>query len=596
MAFDGITVAGLVAELNNKLIDGRIVKIQQPEKDEILLTIKAGDTYRLFMSANASLPLIYLTEENKQSPAVAPTFCMLLRKHFNSAKIINIRQGYGSECSLERSVDITIEHLDEMGDLCRKHLIIEIMGKHSNIILCDEDYKIMDAIKRVSGFMSSVREVLPGREYFLPQTVEKANPFGLEYDGFKASVIDKPGSVSKNLYSGITGISPQAAEEIAGRAGIAGESQACELTEDLKIHLFKTFMRLMDEVINCEFKPALIYKSGEAYEFTVLESSIYSDYEEITVEYTESVSAMLQAFYSARNMKTVVHQKSSDLRKIVNIAIEREAKKLDLQLKQLEDTEKREKYKVYGELITAYGYSVEYGSKQMKALNYYTNEEVTIPLDPTIAPIDNAKKYFDKYSKLKRTYEALTSLTEETKQALEHLKSVALSLEIATGEDDLNQIKKELTDNGYIKFHSTKEKTKVNRGGKQPKQAKIKSSPLHYVSPEGIHFYVGKNNTQNDEITFGFAANSDWWFHAKGCPGSHVIMKCTNDEMPDIAFEDAGALAAYYSSAPRDGKTEVDYVRKKEVKKPANAKPGFVVYYTNYSLVAKPDISRLTLL
>ncbi len=592
MAFDGVTVAGVIDELNKKLLDGRIIKIQQPEKDEIILTIKAYDTYKLFMSANASLPLIYLTEENKPSPAVAPAFCMLLRKHFNSARIIGIHQGFGEEPSLERSVDICIEHLDEMGDVCQKHLIIEIMGKHSNIILCDNEYTIMDSIKRVSGFMSSVREVLPGRKYFLPQTVEKANPLTVDFEGFSKSVFEKPGALSKTIYSGITGISPQAAEEILFRAGISGDMQATELTGDLKLHLFKTFSRFIDEIREGNFKPTLIYKDGALQEFTVLECNAYDEAENYSKEEAGSVSEMLYKYYAAKNLRTVVHQKSSDLRKIVNTAIEREAKKLELQLKQLADTEKRDKYKVYGELITAYGYSVPQGSKSMTALNYYTNEEVTIPLDSTIAPIDNAKKYFDKYAKLKRTYEALTTLTEETKQALDHLMSISLSLEIATGENDLNQIKKELTDSGYIKFHAIKDKQGKN--GQKQKTQKIKSEPLHYVSPEGVHFYVGKNNTQNDELTFNFASNADWWFHAKGCPGSHVIMRTEGQEMPDIAFEDAGALAAYYSSSPRDGKVEVDYVKKKEVKKPANAKPGFVVYYTNYSLVAKPDISRLT--
>lgn len=593
MAFDGVTVAGIIYELNKKIVDGRIVKVQQPEKDELLLTIKAGETYKLFMSANASLPLIYLTEENKPSPAVAPAFCMLLRKHFNSARIISVHQGHKEEQSLERAIDITIEHLDEMGDLAQKHLIIEIMGKYSNIILCDSEYKILDSIKRVSGFMSSVREVLPGREYFLPQTVDKVNPYSVNCEVFTADVLGKAGPISKILYTGITGISPQAAEEILARSGISGDIQGTELSEDMKIHLFKTFERYMDEIKNGEFVPSLIYRNGEMSEFCALKCNMYNDDSDTEVKETDSVSKMLYQYYAARNLRTVVHQKSSDLRRIVNTAIEREAKKLDLQLKQLADTDKREKYKVYGELITAYGYNVPAGAKSMVALNYYTNEDVTIPLDSTIAPIENAKKYFDKYAKLKRTYEALITLTEETRASLEHLKSIALSLELATGEDDLNQIKKELTDSGYIRFHAVK--TKAGKNGKTIKQQKIKSEPLHYVSPEGIHFYVGKNNTQNDELTFGFATNADWWFHAKGCPGSHVIMKAVADELPDIAFEDAGALAAFYSSQSSDGKVEIDYVKKKEVKKPANAKPGFVVYYTNYSLIAKTDISRLTL-
>ncbi len=581
MAFDGITIAALVYELNENLIDGRITKIQQPEKDELLLTIKKDNTYRLFISANASVPLIYLTDDTKTSPMSAPAFCMLLRKHFTSAKIKDIKQG-DVPGSLERMVDMTIEHFDEMGDLKEKHLITEIMGKHSNIILCDEDYTILDSIKRVSGFLSSVREVLPGRKYFLPKTVDKKEALTLDEAGFNDAVILKPQPLSKAIYLGITGLSPQAAEEILCRAGIPGEMTGSELSEDLRIHLFKTYKRFMDDVENKAFHPFMIFKGNEAYEFSAFDYRIY-DAENMVKKEFPSISEVLHSFYALKNENAVMHQKSSDLRRIVSNAVERESKKLELQLKQLSDTDKRDKYRVYGELITTYGYSVESGSKSMTVTDYYTNEPVTIPLDPLLSPIENAKKYFDKYSKLKRTYEALTGLTAETKEALEYLKSVQLSLNLAASEDDLTQVKNELVNAGFIKRHTDKSgKTKT----------KVKSTPMHYVSPEGVHFYVGRNNIQNDELTFGFADNNDWWFHAKGVPGSHVIMKCEG-EAPDKAFEDAGALAAFYSAASKEEKVSIDYIRKKEVKKPANAKPGFVIYHTNFSLIAKTDISGL---
>ncbi len=587
MAFDGITTAGLVAELNRKIKGGRITKIQQPEKDEIILVIKADDTFRLFISANASLPLIYLTDDNKTSPATAPAFCMLLRKHFGSAKIREIRQGAGDEPSLERMIDITVEHFDEMGDLKEKHLITEIMGKHSNIILCDESYKIVDSIKRVSGFVSSVREVLPGRDYFLPKTVDKLEPLNIDFEGFERAVFSKAMPLSKAVYTGLTGISPQAAEETLFRAGISPDITPSDISEDLRIHLFKTFSRLMEEVKDAEFRPCMIFKDKTPYDFSVLDYRLYDENIDCEKVFKDSVSKVLRDFYAQKSANTVMRQKSADLRRIVQTAIEREAKKLELQTRQLEDTEKRDRFRVYGELITTYGYSAEPGAKTLKTTDYYTGEEVTIPLDPELGVIENAKRYFDRYSKLKRTYEALNVQIVETKEALEYLKTVLLSLDIAVTENDLNQIKQELTDCGYIKFHLRKEDN-----GKK-KQKNIKSEPLRFVSPEGVSFYVGKNNIQNEELTFGFASNNDWWFHAKGCPGSHVIMKC-DGEIPDCAFEDAGALAAYFSSAASNGKVEVDYVRRKEVKKPANGKPGLVIYHTNYSLVAKADISRLT--
>jgi len=263
-----------------------------------------------------------------------------------------------------------------------------------------------------------------------------------------------------------------------------------------------------------------------------------------------------------------------------------------LQLKQLKDTEKRENYKVYGELITAYGYGVEPGAKSMQALNYYPNDKITIPLDETLTAMENAKKYFEKYNKLKRTHEALSVFIKETKEALDYMESVRLSLDLALTEDDLNAIKEELIESGYLRRHIDKN-TK-----KKPQKIKLKNTPLHYVSSDGYHLYVGKNNLQNDELTFQFATGGDWWFHAKGIPGSHVILKTggtATEELPDRVFEEAASLAAYYSKGRDNEKVEIDYIEKKHVKKPAGGKPGFVVYYTNYSMMATPDISGLTL-
>ena len=587
MAFDGITVACLADELNRRLKGGRISKIAQPEKDEILLTIKAEENLRLLISANASLPLMYITEENKPSPMTAPAFCMLLRKHFNSARITEIRQGFGEE-SPERTVDFSIEHLDEMGDLKIKHLIVEIMGKYSNIILCDENYRILDSIKRVNSFMSSVREVLPGRDYFLPGAEDRGNPLNMGYDDFRKFVLSKNIPLSKAIYTGLTGISPMASEEMLRRAGLDGRLPANGIDEDLGLHLFKCIQRAADDIKEKRFTPFIMLEDGVPFEFSVIPLS-----EEVTGHYEirryDSVSKLLYDFYSEKNAATAIKQRSSDLRKIVNTAIEREAKKLSLQQKQLEDTGKRDKYRIYGELLTAYGYGAEQGAKEIEVYDHYSDKQIKIPLDPDLTPIQNAKKYFERYSKLKRTFDALSVYIEETASALEHLNSVALSLEIATDENDLAQIKKELTESGYIRYHA--QKNDKNKG-----KNRIKSSPLHFVSPEGIHFYVGKNNMQNDELTFGLATNNDWWFHAKGCPGSHVIMQTGNSEVPDKAFEYAGALAAHFSSAAKNGKVEVDYVKKKEIRKPANAKPGFVIYHTNYSLVATTDISALTLI
>lgn len=574
MAFDGITIANIVHELNRNLLDGRINKIAQPETDELLLTIKTpGGQRRLSISASASLPLIYLTEGNKPSPMTAPNFCMLLRKHINNGRITKIWQP-----KLERIIHFEIEHLDELGDLCKKELIVEIMGKHSNIIFCNEDGTIIDSIKHVSSQMSSVREVLPGRTYFIPDTMEKSDPLSVSFAEFQRVLTEKPMPLAKAVYTSFTGISPVVAEEICYLSGIDSALTPRELSEDLLTHLYRQFTLYFEEVTAGHFSPAIYYHGAEPKEFSALPLTHFSQY--IRKEY-DSISRLLEDYYAEKNTLTRIRQKSVDLRRVVQTALERNRKKYDLQAKQLRDTENREKFKVYGELIHTYGYNLKPGAKKLEALNYYTNEMITIPLDSTKTPQENALKYFEKYNKQKRTFEALTSLIEETRDDISYLESVSNALDIALSEDDLTQIKEELIESGYIRRKFTKKKVKIT------------SKPSHYLSSDGYHIYVGKNNLQNEELTFHFASGNDWWFHAKGIPGSHVIVKTNGEELPDRTFEEAGKLAAYYSKNRGSEKIEIDYIEKKHVKKPKGGKPGFVVYYTNYSLMIDSDISQI---
>ena len=575
MAFDGITIANIVTELNQTITGGKINKIAQPENDELIITIKnQRKQYRLFLSASASLPLIYLTETNKPSPLTAPNFCMLLRKHIGSGKIIAIEQP-----GMERIIRFTIEHLNELGDLCTKYLIVEIMGKHSNIIFCNEEDQIIDSIKHVSAHMSSVREVLPGRPYFIPETQSKLNPFVLTEEIFQEKIFPRPVNVAKAIYTSITGISPLMAEEVCYRAGIDGGIPTDGLEDVERVHLAHTFLRMVDDIRDGHFEPNIIYKGKEPVEFACFPLSQYQDYRAVSYP---SIFPVLETYYAEKNIVTKMRQKTVDLRKIVQNALERNVKKYQLQQKQLKDTEKKEKYRVWGELLNTYGYEVEPGAKSMEALNYYTNEMIQIPLDETMTPQENAKKYFDKYSKLKRTKEALDTLLQETGDEIKHLESIAASLDIASSEEDLVQIKEEMMEYGYVK--------RKNTGGKK---VKVTSRPYHYISSDGYDIYVGKNNFQNDELSFKFASGNDWWFHAKGQPGSHVIVKSKNEELPDRTFEEAGKLAAYYSKGRQAPKVEIDYTQKKNLRKPSGGKPGFVVYYTNYSLLIEPDITGL---
>lgn len=618
MAFDGITVAAVVRECKDLLTGSRIYKIAQPEADELQLTLKTrtGQHY-LLLSANASLPLIYLTGKTKQSPLTAPNFCMLLRKHIQNGRIIEITQP-----GLERIVQIDIEHLNELGDLCRKKLVVEVMGKHSNIIFCNEEGMIIDSIKHISGMVSSVREVLPGKTYFIPKTEDKADPAAFMGDSmsetekertFSDLVFQKPAPLYKALYSTFTGFSPILAQELCFRAGLdpdrsalsyrqEGASVSADGLTDTSVTtdvlsdippfrseqadfrqsaaglLYREFAIIMNQVMTGGFSPAIYYDKKAPVEFSALPMQLYSD---ASAKTFSSVSALLEVYYAERNALTRIRQRSADLRKIVQTILERTVKKYDLQCLQIKDTEKREKYKLYGELLHTYGYDAEPGARSLEALNYYTGEIVKIPLDPTLTASENAKKYFDRYGKLKRTYETLSELTVQVKEEIDHLESIAASLEIAEQESDLVQIKEELIAAGYIR----------RKGG--AKKEKITSRPFHYISSDGFHMYVGKNNFQNDELTFKFAVGNDWWFHAKGQPGSHVIVRTDGAELPDSTFEEAARLAAHYSRGRGQAKVEIDYTEKKNVKKPGGAKPGFVVYYTNYSMMIDSDISGI---
>lgn len=578
MAFNGITIHALTHELHTALSGGRISKIVQPEKEELLLTIKTADgNLRLLASANASLPLLYLTSENKNAPLTAPNFCMLLRKHIGNGRISSVTQE-----GLERVVRITIEHLDDLGDPAKKYLFIELMGKHSNIIFCDDKMMILDAIKHVGANVSSVREVLPGRKYFVPTQEEKRDALSISRDEFFA-LLQKAMPLSKWFPAQFVGFSAVTANELCYLAGVDSDASTASLIA--ADALYDAFSNLITHLKENTYAPCLVLDKDteKPLEFSALPLSHYAD--ERVVPYT-SVSKLLEDFYATKNKFTNMQSRSADLRKLVRTFLDRNIKKLALQEKQLKDTEKMETYRLRGELLQAYAHEIEDGAKSAEVLNYYTNEPVTIPLDETKTAMENANAAFEKYAKLKRTKENLTELVEETRATIAHLSSIEESINFSESEADLRQIRTELVDAGFLRY----------RAHKGPK-AQEKSKPLHFQHEDGFDIYVGKNNTQNDELTFKFATGNDWWFHSKVITGSHVILKCggkSEDEIPDRVFEDAASLAGYFSSARESDKVEIDYVQKKEVKKPNGAAPGYVIYYTNYSMTVKPEIRNMS--
>ena len=582
MAFDGSAVYAIVRELQEKLTDGRILKIAQTEKDELIITVKKeAVTYRLLICVSPSHPVCYLTDQSKNAPAQAPAFCMLLRKHMINGRIRSV-----SQPSMERIINIDIEHFDEMGDLRTNTLTVELMGKYSNIILRNDE-KIIDSIKHVSALMSSVREVCPGKVYFIPFSC-KLDPFKADADGF-SELICRDGSlvISKALYINITGFSPVFSEEVLLRAGIDSDRPVSSITVHEKELIFSSFRQVMKELSD-SLCPSIIYKNGEPYDFTVLYYTLF-DSPEYTVKKYNSISVLLSDFYRERQAVTSVRQKTADLRQIVHTLLNKNYKKYDLQLRQLKETEKKDRYRLYGELLTAYGYEAHTGLNVFETTDFYTGEPVSIPLDSTISAIENGKKYFSKYAKLKRTAKALESIIVKTRAQIDHLESIMLAIDMAKDEADIADLRKELSDSGFIRKPDTSKK-----GLKKPDAHK--SKPLHYISSDGFHIYVGKNNIQNDYITFSLASSDDWWFHAKDRPGSHVIVRSQGRTLPVRTFEEAASLAAHYSKSDGESKAEVQYTLRKNLRKPADSRPGFVIFNSYYSMAAPADIKSIRLL
>lgn len=579
MALDGITVNSIVCELTDKLLGGRIDKIYQPQKDEIIISVRSiGSNFKLLMSANPSHPRIQLTSVNKDNPMTPPMFCMVLRKHVAGSKITNIYQP-----DFERVVVLELDSLNEMGDMTTKRLIIEIMGKHSNIILVDDNSKILDSIKHVSHETSSVREVLPGKEYSAPPSQGKLNPQQLNEAEFLQIFSEKNSLKLQNIiYQSYTGISPVIASEVCHRASLDSTIHGEELDIDGKQRLFSAFTSIMDSVKIANFAPEIIYelKTGRILDFSPVEMTQYSGFKKVNYP---SISELLEVFYSQRDNAYHIKQKAHDMRRLVVSNIERCVKKKEIQIKTFKDNEGLEKWKLKGELLTANIYVVEKGMNTIKLVNYYEEDmsEIEIALDPTKTPSENAQKYYNKYNKAKRTISALEIQKTQNDEELVYLEGVLNAIDASTDEADLNDIRNELIEQGFIKR---------KRGDKKPTKQQKKSKPLHYISSDGFDIYVGKSNIQNDELTIHFAKSNDIWLHTKNIPGSHVII-ATNDAqtVPDQTIIEAANLAAFNSKGKDGSNVPVDYCPRKNVKKPGGSKPGFVIYENNKTVYITPN-------
>ena len=595
MAFDGLFLSALVSEFKTTISGGKISKIVQSEKDEIQLTIKKEKRqFFLHLSANPSIPLVYLSDKGKTAPLTAPNFCMALRKHIGNGLIQDITQASRNlpEQGLERVLLLHISHRDELGDIGIKYLSIEIMGKYSNIILLKEDFTILDAIKRISSVQSSVREVLPGRKYFIPDQFKKENLLCFPLESLQALLENKKNpntgrdsdmeNLSELLFKSFSGLSPLSAREVSLDAGLPIDKDMDSLSASDFESLSDAIRRLRLRISEGDFSPQILYENEKAFDFSALPVQQYKGNPAFHAEDFRSPSKLLSQYYGGKEKEDRVRQKSADLKKQCSTLLERVSKKLSLQEKQLKDTEKKERFRIFGELLTTYGYSLKGGEKELICENYYNGQEEHIPLEESLSPIENAKKYFDKYDKAKRTEMNLSTQVKESKNALEHLQSILNSLSTAENAEDLEDIRREMGEYGYMKPISQK---------KKKERKEDKSSPRIFRSSDGYLLYVGKNNYQNEEVSFQIAEGRDFWFHVKGSAGSHVIAKTEGkslEELPDRLFEEAAELAAYFSSEKESAKVEVDYTERKNLKKVVGGAPGFVIYHQNYSILVTP--------
>lgn len=578
MALDGIVLSNIVEELHATLINGRIDKIYQIEKDDILLTIRNNAAvYKLLLTANSSYPRLHLSTLSKNMTEHPPMFCMMLRKHLASGKIMSITQP-----NFERIVEIHIEATNEFGDKESKKLIIEIMGRHSNIILTKENYAIIDSIKHISFDTSSVREVLPGRMYTYPPNQGKLNPLLATYDSFKETIHSKSCPIYKALYLSYSGLSPTIANSLCLSSNVDNDLLSNLLDDAMLMQLFTQFEKLMTCVKNADFTPVLYSNEKEIpVDFYSFLLPIYHEHQQ---KYFTSISELIEQYYFEKNVRFNMAQKTNDIKKLIHIFIERAVRKEQIQLNALEECKDKERYKIYGELLTSYAYQVPENSKAFTVANYYSEnyEEITIPLDENFTPIQNAQKYFKLYNKAKRTEIAAKNQLAEISEDLEYLNSVLVSLDIIETPADVDELRLELIDMGYLKKSPKKIK----------KALKNKHPYMQFKSSSGFTIYVGKNNYQNDELTMKFAKNNDMWLHIKDGAGSHVIIKADpSKEFDETTLNEAAILAAYYSKGKNSSNVAIDYTLRKNVKKIPNAKPGMVIYTNFKTIFVTPEES-----
>lgn len=582
MAFDAGMLACMVHEIRTVALGGRIEKVMQPERDEIILQLRSTEGgKRLLINAGAG-PRIGFTDLARENPAQAPMFCMLLRKHLTGARLADIRQE-----GFERVVTLEFDTRDEMGFACTRRIVAEIMGKYSNLIFTDGDGKIISALKTIDFTTSAQRQVLPGMRYELPPPQDKDNPLEVDFDRFtelyNAENPEKP--LDKFILSRFMGISATVAREMAV---IATRHTDTPLRYATPEEAWRGFDAVISRIKEGNYAPTMVYDGQNAVEYAFCPLTQYQS--PIETRPFESASAMLDAYFETRDKESRIRQRAADVLRLLTNAESRIKKKLDIQRSELQDCEKAEVYKKYGDMITANLWQLQRGMKQAEITDYEVWDEekeeygtVIIDLDERLTPSANAQRYYKKYTKARNAKVELARQIELGEAELAYIYTVFDALTRAETANDLAEIRDELYRSGYASRM---------KGYAAPKK-QLAPTVAKFRTTNGYLVYCGKNNLQNEHITHKLADRNDYWFHAKGVPGSHVVM-VTNGEEPDAQdFTDAASIAAHYSKAAGGAQIPVDYLLVRHVRKVPGAKPGFVTYHTNWTAYVTPDAERI---
>ena len=577
MPLDAICLTAVAHEISEAVVGGRIDKIHQPGRDEVVLAVRGNEgNCKLFLSANPSHPRAQLTGISRENPDKPPMFCMLLRKHLTGARILNIEQP-----PMERVLRLILEATDELGDRVERQLVLEAMGRHSNLILLDQEGRIVDCLRRVDSDMSAKRQVLPGLFYHLPPTQAKLDPAALSREELERELAAAPeeSQADKWLLDTFGGLSPLVCRELAYQVGGSTDIRLHQLGTTGRSKLLDVLEQLLYNVREKSFTPTLIKRNNKPADFTFMPVKQYEGLVQVTL--ADSFGQLLDEFYATRETMERVRQQGQDMIRTVTNARDRTARKIGLQEQELQATRDRELLRQKGDIITSNLHAMLKGMGLLKAYNFYDPDgnDIEILLDPLLTPQQNAAKYYKDYNKAKTAEQMLTVQLEKGRQELDYLNSVLESIALAEGERDLQEIRQELVETGYLRRPSkAKEREK-----------KAVSKPLEFRSTAGLRISVGKNNAQNDLLTTKMAFKSDIWLHTQKIHGSHVILWTEGGE-PDVrSLNEAACLAAWFSQGREGSKVPVDYTPVKYVKKPAGARPGMVVYTTYETAWVTPD-------